>query len=620
MKRDDPPRSARPTPGAPAVPGGKAARPHSDRREDDEILGKAYDARLMRRLLAYVRPHAHLVAISGLLLVVVSGAQLLQPYLLKLAIDGPIARKDLTGLEILVALYIGTIVIELTMRYLQVYITELAGQNVVMDLRAAVFGHLQSLSSSFYDRNPVGRLMTRVTTDVEAINEFFSMEVATVFIDVAKLVSILAILLVMAPSLALITLAVVPVLFAISLFFRKRLRDAYRAIRTRISRINAYLQENISGIAVIHLFRREPRNESEFEALNRDHRNADLGSVLYDSLLSAVVELVGSLSVALLIWYGGGEILRGALTFGTLVAFLKYVNQFFLPIQDLSAKYATMQSAMASSERIFALLDTPVEIVDPPAAAPATPSRGRIDFERVRFSNVPGEEVLKGIDLSVAPGETVAIVGATGSGKSTVIRLLIRLYDVTAGRVLLDGRDVREYELSELRRRTGLVLQDPYIFAGTIERNLTLGDPRVDPARARAAARAVGADVFIETLPGGYDYEVRERGSNLSTGQKQLLAFARCLARDPAVLVLDEATSSVDPETERRLQQAVATLTRGRTSLIVAHRLATVLRADRILVMHHGEIRESGTHEQLLAHGGLYRRLYELQFGSAAAS
>jgi len=587
---------------------------------DDEVLGKAYDSRLMRRLLAFVRPHAHLVAFSGLLLVLVSGAQLLQPYLLKLAIDGPIAHRDLTGLNLLVVLYVGTILVELTLRYLQVYITELAGQNVVIDLRAAVFGHLQALSSSFYDRNPVGRLMTRVTTDVEAINEFFSMEVATVFIDVAKLISILAILLVMAPSLALITLAVVPVLFAVSVFFRKRLRASYRAIRTRISRINAYLQENISGIAIIHLFRREPLNEAEFEALNRDHRDADLGSVLYDSLLSAVVELVGSLSVALLIWYGGGEILRGALTFGTLVAFLKYVSQFFLPIQDLSSKYATMQSAMASSERIFALLDTPVEIVEPPVPAPPPPSRGRIDFEGVRFSYVPEEEVLRGIDFAVAPGETVAIVGATGSGKSTVIRLLIRLYDVTAGRVLLDGRDVREYALPELRRRTGLVLQDPYIFAGTIERNLTLGDPRVDPERAREAARAVGADAFIEALPGGYEYEVRERGSNLSTGQKQLLSFARCLARDPAVLVLDEATSSVDPETERRLQQAVATLTRGRTSLIVAHRLATVLRADRILVMHHGEIRESGTHEQLLAHAGLYRRLYELQFGAAAAS
>ena len=526
------------------------------------------------------------------------------------------ARRDVSGLNTLVLVYVAALAAELALRYLQVYVTERAGQNVVYDLRAAVFAHLQALSSRFYDRNPVGRLMTRVTTDVEAINEFFSMEVVTVLIDVAKLVSILGILLFMAPSLALITLAVVPVLLAVSVFFRKRLRDAYRAIRTRIARINAFLQENISGIAVIHLFRREPLNLAEFEGLNRDHRDADLGSVLYDALLSAIVELVGSLSVALLMWYGGVQILRDQLTFGTLVAFIAYVKQFFLPIQDLSAKYAVMQSAMASSERIFALLDTPVDIVDPPAPAPPPPARGRIDFEGVRFSYVAEEPVLKGLDFTVAPGETVAIVGATGSGKSTVIRLLIRLYDVTSGAVKLDGRDVREYRLSELRRRTGLVLQDPYIFAGTIERNLTLGDPRVDPERAREAARAVGADAFIQAFPDGYAHEVRERGSNLSTGQKQLLSFARCLARDPAVLVLDEATSSVDPETERRLQDAVATLTRGRTSLVVAHRLATVLRADRILVMHHGEVRESGTHAELPARDGLYRRLYRLQFGT----
>lgn len=584
-------------------------------REDDEVLGKAYDARLMRRLLAYVRPHWRLVAASGALLLVVSGAQLVQPYLVKLAIDGPVAKRSLEGLDRLALFYGLALALELALRYLQVFVTEKAGQNVVFDIRSAVFAHLQGLSSSFFDANPVGRLMTRVTTDVEALSEFFSLEVVTILIDVVKLIAILGILLAMAPSLALITLAVVPVLFALSVFFRKRLRNAYRAIRTRIARINSYLQENISGITVIHLFRREPVNAAEFERLNRDHRDADLGSVFYDSVFSAVVELVGSLSVALLIWYGGGQILQNMLTFGTLVAFLAYVKQFFLPIQDLSAKYAVMQSAMASSERIFALLDTTPEIVDSPAPVRSRPAEGRIAFEEVRFAYRHGEEVLKGISFSVEPGETIAIVGATGSGKSTLIRLLIRLYDVGSGRILVDGHDVRSYRLSDLRRRVGLVLQDPYLFTGTTLRNLTLGDPDVPAARARAAAQAVGADGFIEAMPGGYGAEVRERGGNLSTGQKQLLSFARCLARDPSILVLDEATSSVDPETERRLQHAVTTLTHGRTSLIVAHRLATILGADRILVMHHGEIRESGTHAELLAKDGLYRRLYQLQFG-----
>lgn len=585
-------------------------------REDDDVLGKAYDARLMRRLLAFVRPHVHLVATSAGLLLLVSAAQLVQPYLVKLAIDGPVAHRSLEGLDLIVLLYAGALVLELGFRYLQVFVTELAGQNVVYDVRRAVFAHLQSLSSSFFDSNPVGRLMTRVTTDVEALNEFFSMEVATILIDVVKLVAILAILLVMAPSLALITLGVVPVLAAISIFFRRRLRDAYRAIRTRIARINSFLQENISGVTVIHLFRREPINAREFERLNRDHRDADLGSVSYDALLSAVVELVGSLSVALLVWYGGGQILRDHLTFGTLVAFLAYVKQFFLPIQDLSAKYAVMQSAMASSERIFGLLDTPATIQSPVSPAPPPPTSGRILFENVRFSYRPGEEVLKGISFTVEPGETVAIVGATGSGKSTVIRLLIRLYDIASGRLEVDWRDVRDFDLSVLRRRVGLVLQDPYIFAGTIEKNLTLDDPSVSRERAHEAARAVGADVFIRALADGYGHEIRERGSNLSTGQKQLLSFARCLAKDPSILVLDEATSSVDPETERKLQTAVSTLTRGRTSLIVAHRLATILGAHRILVMHHGEIREAGTHADLMAQDGLYRRLYRLQFGS----
>jgi ATP-binding cassette subfamily B protein len=586
---------------------------------DDEVLARGYDARLMRRLLRYVLPHRNLLGLSLVLLLLVSAAQLTQPYLLKIAIDGPITSGTLRGLDLLALAYALVLCTELTFRYFQVVVTESIGQNVVFDMRTKLFGHLQRLSSSYFDRNPVGRLMTRVTSDVESLSEFFSLEVVTILVDFVKLAAIIGILLWMDIRLALVTFTVVPILLVLSHFFRLRLRDSYRAVRARIARINVALQEGISGMRVVQLFRRERRQAEEFDTTNRDHRDADLRAVIYDSTFSAVVEMIGTVSIGLIIWYGGGKILEGTLTLGTLVAFLEYTNRFFVPIRDLSAKYAVMQSAMASSERIFELLDTDPEIRRPaaPRPLPDNGASGRIDFRDVWFAYRPGEWVLRGISFSVEPGERVALVGATGAGKSSIIRLLIRLYDIQRGAIRVDGIDLREADPAELRHRVGIVLQDHYLFQGTIERNLTLADPRISPETARAAAAAAGAEEFIRALPNGYDEEIRERGSNLSVGQKQLLSFARALAYDPRILVLDEATSSVDSETERRIQEALSRLLAGRSSLIVAHRLSTVIGCDRIILLHHGEIREQGTHAELLRRGGLYATLCRLQFAGA---
>ena len=598
--------------------GATAAAAAAHLPEDDELVGRAYDARLMRRLLRFVLPQRGLLLLSLGLLGVVSAAELAQPYLLKLVIDGPVASRTLRGLDLLAGAYAAVLATELFFRFFQVTVTERIGQNVVFDLRTRLFAHLQTLSSSYFDRNPVGRLMTRVTTDVESLSEFFSLEVVTILVDFVKLAAIVAILLWMNVRLALVTLGIVPVLFITSFYFRQRLRDCYRAVRTRIARINSALQEAISGMRVVQLFRRERRQAEEFDAINSDHRDADMRSVLYDSAFSAAVELVGTVAVGLIIWYGGGSILRGAMTFGTLVAFLEYTNRFFVPIRDLAAKYSVLQSAMASSERIFALLDTASEIVPPGSPCPMPDDGGgAIEFRDVWFAYRPGEWVLRGISFSIAPGERVALVGATGAGKSSIIRLLIRLYDAQRGRILVDGVDVRDADLSSLRRRVGIVLQDHYLFQGTIERNLTLGDPRISPRKARSAAAVSGAEGFILALPKGYEEEVRERGSNFSVGQKQLLSFARALAYDPRILVLDEATSSVDSETESQIQKAMGRLLAGRTSVIVAHRLSTVAGCDRIIVIHHGEIREEGTHSQLLQRGELYAALCRLQFGGS---
>jgi ATP-binding cassette, subfamily B, multidrug efflux pump len=615
---------------------------------DDEVLGKAYDARLVRWLWGWVRPHRGLVVASLLLFAGVSAAQLVQPWLVKIAIDRHMLAGSPAGLGRIALVFCAALLAEFVLHSLEIYVLERTGQAVIYDLRTAVFARLQRLPAVFFDRHPVGRLVTRVTTDVESLNEVFSSGVVTVVGDVFKLAGILGVLLWMNTRLALVTFSAMPVMLALSWYFRVRLRDAYRTLRLRLARINATLNEGITGMALIQLFRREARSYREFEAINRSHRDADLGSVVYDSLFSAVIEWVGSLSVALIIWYGGGGIVAGSITFGMLVAFIEYTQKFFVPIRELSTKYTVMQAAMASSERLESLLAEPEEpggaavsgprpgrtaegAGDPEGAArpdapegatvperPQRQRRGEVVFEDVWFRYREGEEVLRGLSFRVRPGERVAFVGPTGAGKTTVLRLLLRLYDPSSGRIRLDGVDTRDIPPGDLRRRVGVVLQEPFLFRGSIASNISLEDPYIRPDDIERAARAVHASEFIDLLADGYDHEIRERGGNLSTGQKQLLALARALAFDPDLFLFDEATASVDAVTEGRIQEALSRIMQGRTTLVIAHRLSTVLGADRILVLHHGRVREDGTHRELLALDGLYARLWRLQAGDAA--
>ncbi len=611
---------------------------------DDAVLGRAYDRRLVARIWAYTRPYRAAVAVSATLFPVMAGIELVQPYLVKVAIDDHILRGDWPGLSRIAGVFFLTLVAEYALRYAQIYLMQRTGQQVVHDLRQALFTHVQRLSARFFDRTPVGRLMTRILHDVEAIGELFASGVVSIFGDVLTLGGIVVAMLVLDWRLALVTFAVVPVLFAVAAFFRGRAREAYREARNRIARLNASLQESLTGMTVVQLFGREAAQAAEFGRLNEAHRRAVFRRMSYDALLYAGVELVGSVAVAALIWWGGAQILSGTLTFGVLVAFMEYTHRFFLPIRDVSAKYTVMQAAMVAAERIFGLLDTPVEIATParavrPAPAVAAGSPPAIEFRDVWFAYVPrqggdgrgqgqpggpGAEgegwVLRGLSFRVERGERVAVVGATGAGKTTLARLLTRTYDVERGALLVEGVDVREWDLTALRRHVGLVLQDVVVFAGTVAENLALGSSAVNRAVIEETARQAHVDAFVRGLPGAYGAEIRERGANLSHGQRQLMAVARALVYNPGVLVLDEATSSVDPETERLLQDALDRLLLGRTSVIIAHRLSTIQRADRILVLHRGRLCEAGSHEALLRQGGVYATLCELQFGPEVAA
>jgi ATP-binding cassette subfamily B protein len=588
----------------------------SDAAEHDDILGRAFDRRLASRLWATARPHHRLVWSSIVLFPVIALVELAQPYLLKVAIDDYILQSDWGGLATIAGLYAVTLVGLYGLRMLEAYLMALTGQRVVHDLREALFRHLLRLEAGFFDRTPVGRLMTRVLNDVEAVSEAFTSGLFAIVADIVTVAGVVAVMLWLDWQLALVTYAIVPVLFAVAAYFRLRARDAYREVRRRLARLNAFLQESLQGMTVIQLFTREAHERRQFERLNQDYRRSLFGSTIFEGSLYAAVEALGSVALALLLWYGGGRILEGVLTFGVLVAFIQYTNRFFLPIRDLGAKYTVMQSAMASAERIFELLDRAPAIVAPPAPRTPATSSGQAAFEGVWFAYEDERWVLSDCTFAVAPGEHVALVGTTGQGKSTCVRLLNRTWDVRRGRVLVDGVDVREWDLARLRGHVGVIFQDPVLFTGTIEANLAIGGAGDRPSLDRALATA-NAAALVERLPQGLATPLVERAANLSHGERQLLAIARALVYNPAILVLDEATSSVDPESERMIREAMARLMVGRTTITIAHRLSTIQDADRILVLHRGRIHEEGTHAALLRHGGLYARLHEL--GTAAA-
>ncbi len=581
---------------------------------EEQVLGKAYDGRLMRRLLVYIAPYRSSAVLALLLIISAAVLSILPPYLTKIAIDRYIQNHDLAGLNRVAALYVGILVAVLGLTYGQTMVMNLMGQKIMYDLRMQIFRHLEALDVAFFDRNPVGRLMTRVTTDVDALNELFTSGVISIFGDLCTLSGIVVTLFVLDFRLALAIFSVLPLLFLVTFTFKIKVRDSFRRVRTAIARINTFLQENITGTAVVQIFGQEKKQFEKFTRINCEHLEANLQSIFYYAVFYPLLELVGALAVALIVWYGGFKVLSGTLTLGALVAFIQYSDRFFRPISDLSEKYTILQAAMASSERIFKLLDTPPSIVSRPDPRTLRVRSGHVEFRGVHFAYHPGDEVLHDVSFAVEPGEKVAIVGPTGAGKSTIISLLSRFYDIQQGQVLIDGVDIRDYDLQALRLSVGIVLQDVFLFSGSIANNIRLGNTEISDEQLRRAAEIVHASEFVEKLKAGYEARVGERGSSLSVGQKQLLAFARALAYDPGILVLDEATSSIDTETELLIRDAIEKLMVGRTCIIIAHRLSTIQNADRIIVLHRGRIREMGTHQELLKLKGIYWKLYQLQY------
>ena len=582
--------------------------------QTDEIAGKAYDRVLFARLLRYLRPYLTPLFVSVGLLLLVSGLRLIGPYLMKVAIDTYITQKDMNGLSGIGLVYIGTLLSIFVCRYTQIYLTNQAGQRVLFDIRMAVYERLQKLSVSYYDKNPVGRLITRVTNDIEALNEMFSSAVVTIFGDVFTLIGIMVAMSLLNWKLALVSFAVLPILFYAAGLFRRKVRTAFREVRAIVARLNSYVQESVSGMSVVQLFNRQHRNFAEFEVVNRDHQDTYIRTIRYYALFFPAVEVISALAVGLIVWYGGGQVVQDLLTLGTLIAFIQYVQQFFQPVSNLSEQYNTMQAAMAASERLFTLLDEQPTISNPEKPVLLTNPKGRIVFENVWFAYNAEDWVLKDVSFVAEPGQSVAFVGATGAGKTTIINLLLRFYDPQKGRILFDGIDLRLLNQEDIRKHIGLALQDVFLFSGSILENIRLWNTDISEEQARLAAAHVNAHTFIERTAAGYHTELGERGSTLSVGQRQLISFARALAFSPTVLALDEATSSVDTETEWLIQDALVVLRKNRTSLIIAHRLSTIRNADTIIVLHRGQIQETGTHSELLKAGNLYYQLYQLQY------
>ena len=599
----------------------------SDFREE-EALGKVYDSHLARRLFRYLRPYRGWVAIAALLTLPVAPLAALGPKLFEMAVDRyfvPVLHDQIAtavavrGLGWISLAYLATLALGFAFMYFQVRVMQKVGQDTMYDLRKEIFEHLQRLPISFYDRSPVGRLVTRVTTDVDALNDLFATGIAAMVNDALLLVLFIFIMLEMNWKLALATFAVLPLLFLCTWIFRDKVRDANRRIRTAIARINAFLQEHISGMSVVQLFNRERKARAQFAELNRIHMEAYKDAILAFALFYPIVEFLGVVAIIVVFWYGGLRTLAGLVPVGVLIAFMQYAQRFFQPIQDLSEKFNILQSAMAASERIFKLLDEPAPALAS-ASLPLTVIRGEIEFRNVWFAYHGGAHpkeddwVLRDVSFRVRPGETMAIVGHTGAGKTTTIQLLLRFYDIQRGQILLDGTDIREISVQDLRRQFGIVLQDPFLFTGTLESNVRLGTASVSRKAAESALREVGLGPFLDSLPQGLDTMVSERGSTFSVGQRQLVSFARALAHNPSFLILDEATSSVDTRTEMMIREALDRLLTGRTSIAIAHRLSTIQNADRILVFHKGRLREQGTHQELLLQRGIYYRLYQLQY------
>jgi ATP-binding cassette, subfamily B, multidrug efflux pump len=581
---------------------------------DDEILGKAYDGRLMRRLLGFVKPYKKYIIIAIIFNIVVAALGPVRPYLTKVAVDDYIVNGDQQGLMIISILLLAILILQGFIQYYLTYYTQYLGQRTIYDLRSRIFSHVQKLSLRFFDRTPIGRIVTRNTNDVEALNELFSSGIVMVFSDVFIIIWILVFMFFMDVQLSLVTLSVLPVLIYGTFLFRRKVRESYRDVRLHLARLNSYMQEHVTGMNIVQIFRKENDELKRFSDINSDYREANIKSIFYYAIFYPGVELISSVAIGLIIWYGGGEIIQGTLTIGVLFAFIQFTEMFFRPIRDLSEKYNIMQTAMASSERIFKLLDNDTMIRNPENPVPLNDVKGEIEFRNVWFAYNDEDYILKDISFKIDPGQTIAIVGHTGAGKTSIINILTRFYDINKGEILLDGININRADKRDLRRHISTVLQDVFLFSGDIKSNISMGNREISDEKIKEAARIVGAERFIKQLPGAYDEIVKERGATLSVGQKQLISFARALAYDPKILILDEATSSVDTETEILIQKAIEKLLVGRTAIVIAHRLSTIQTADKIIVMHKGEIKETGNHQELLSKKGIYYKLYQLQF------